>query len=91
MLVSLIIFFLNSSRFMITFVPLDHRKRIEESMRGVNMVIVEEKYFWKMYESAWNNPSSQTPIDNQSTNANSSTPTKNSTLTAAKTSIDFNK
>lgn len=49
MLTSLILFFLNSSRFLITFVPLEHRKKIEESMRGVNMVIVEEKYFWKMY------------------------------------------
>jgi hypothetical protein len=54
MLTSIILFFLNSSRFLITFVPLEHRKRIEESMRGVNMVIVEEKYFWKMYENNWN-------------------------------------
>lgn len=53
MLVSLTLFFLNTSRFMITFVPLNHRKRIEEAMKGVNMVIVEEKYFWKIYESAW--------------------------------------
>ena len=56
MLVSITLFFLNSSRFIITFVPLHHRKKIEESMKGVNMVIVEEKYFWKMYESAWSNP-----------------------------------
>ena len=53
MLTSLILFFLNSSRFLITFVPLEHRKKIEEAMRGVNMVIVEEKYFWKMYETNW--------------------------------------
>lgn len=50
-LVSLTLFCLNASRFMITFVPPAHRRKIEEAMRGVNMVIVEEKYFWKMYES----------------------------------------
>lgn len=55
MLVSLTLFCLNASRFMITFVPLSHRKRIEEAMKGVNMVIVEEKYFWKIYEAAWSN------------------------------------
>lgn len=49
-LVSLTLFCLNASRFMITFVPPAHRRKIEEAMRGVNMVIVEEKYFWKMYE-----------------------------------------
>ena len=58
MLVSLTLSCLNASRLMITFVPLAHRKRIEEAMKGVNMVIVEEKYFWKLYESAWNNPAS---------------------------------
>jgi hypothetical protein len=69
MLVSLTIFFLNSSRFMITFVPLHHRKRIEEAMKGVNMVIVEEKYFWKIYESAWANPQQQS-TENSSTMSN---------------------
>ena len=47
---SITIFFLNSSRFLITFIHPVHRKKIEESMKGVNMVIVEEKYFWKMYD-----------------------------------------
>lgn len=41
---------------MITFVPLQHRKRIEDAMKGVNMVIVEEKYFWKIYDAAWSAP-----------------------------------
>lgn len=30
-------------------------------MKGVNMVIVEEKYFWKLYESNWNNNIQQSP------------------------------
>jgi hypothetical protein len=66
MLVSLTLFCLNASRLMITFVPLGHRKRIEEAMKGVNMVIVEEKYFWKIYESAWSNAAAQ-PIQDPST------------------------
>jgi len=37
---------------MITFIAPVHRKKIEEAMRGVNLVIVEEKYFWKMYETS---------------------------------------
>ena len=41
LLVSLTLFCLNTSRLMVTFVPLAHRKRIEEAMKGVNMVIVE--------------------------------------------------
>ena len=41
MLVSLTLFCLNASRLMVTFVPLAQRKRIEEAMKGVNMVIVE--------------------------------------------------
>ena len=52
MLSSITIFFLNISRFMITFIAPVHRKKIEEAMRGVNLVIVEEKYFWKMYETS---------------------------------------
>ncbi len=52
---SITIFFLNSSRFLITFIAPQHRKKIEESMRGVNLVIVEEKYFWKMYDTSVKN------------------------------------
>ncbi len=52
---TLTIFFLNWSRFLITFIHPQHRKKIEEAMRGVNMVIVEEKYFWKMYDSSGKN------------------------------------
>jgi hypothetical protein len=37
---SVTIFFLDSSRFIITFIHPQHRKKIEEAMRGVNMVIV---------------------------------------------------
>lgn len=48
-LISITLFFLNTSRFIIAFVPPQHRKKIEEAMRGVNMIIVEEKYFWKIY------------------------------------------
>lgn len=56
LLVSLSVFCLNASRLLVTFIAPAHRKRIEEAMRGVNMVIVEEKYFWKIYEAAWSSP-----------------------------------
>ena len=55
LMVSLIIWLLTFSRFLITFVAPIHRKRIEEAMRGLNMVIVEEKYFWKMYDNQMGN------------------------------------
>ena len=51
MLSSIVIFLLNVCRFTITFIAPQHRKRIQEAMRGVNLVIVEQKYFWKMYET----------------------------------------
>jgi hypothetical protein len=50
MLQSLTIFCLNFSRFLITFIPPQNRRKVEAAMKGVNMVIVEEKYFWSMYE-----------------------------------------
>lgn len=49
---SVTIYCLNFSRFLITFIPPLHRKKIELAMKGVNMVIVEEKYFWSMYETS---------------------------------------
>ena len=49
---SITIYCLNFSRFLITFIPPIHRKKIEIAMKGVNMVIVEEKYFWSMYETS---------------------------------------
>jgi hypothetical protein len=51
MISSITVFLLNICRFTITFIAPQHRKKIEEAMRGVNLVIVEEKYFWKMYET----------------------------------------
>jgi hypothetical protein len=84
MLVSLTLFCLNASRLMITFVPLPHRKRIEEAMKGVNMVIVEEKYFWKIYESAWNN--APAPTADQSAPPTPKA-TKNSSLMPSKSEL----
>ena len=52
-LVSLATFFLSISRLIITFIPLQNRKKVEESIKEVNMTIVEEKYFGKIYDSNW--------------------------------------
>jgi hypothetical protein len=53
LMISITIFCLNTSRLIISFIDPIHRRRIEEAMRGVNMVIVEEKYFWKLYDQTW--------------------------------------
>lgn len=61
-------------------------------MKGVNMVIVEEKYFWKIYDSAWTTVV-PTPILEQTT----APPTpkvsllKNSSLNKDNSQKDFGK
>jgi hypothetical protein len=41
LLISLSTFCLNLSRFMITFIPLNQRRKVEEAIKDVNMTIVE--------------------------------------------------
>lgn len=53
-IISLSIAFLNISRFLITFIPLNQRRKIEEALKEVNLTIVEEKYFGKIYDPKWN-------------------------------------
>lgn len=68
-------------------------------MKGVNMVIVEEKYFWKIYESAWSTVSPP-PILEQTTAPptpkvslikNSSLPKENSQKDFGKTSLQLGR
>ena len=65
MMVSFTLFLLNLSKFIITFLPIHNRKPIEESIKGLNLVIVEEKYFWKLYENTFSSSNTTTSLPSE--------------------------
>ena len=53
LIISISIFFLNFTKILITFIPLNQRRKVELAMKEVNTTIVEEKYLGKIYDPSW--------------------------------------
>lgn len=58
-LISLTVFLLKSAKFSLTFINPEKRKSVEEEIKGINLVLIQEKYFWKIYTP------SQKPVEKQ--------------------------
>lgn len=51
-LISLTVFLLKLAKLFLTFIHPEKRKSVEEEIKGINLVLIEEKYFWKIYTSS---------------------------------------